>query len=73
MRTEQYDDDQFIETLKYLSAKDLYSAATAKEVAYTLQCHPNTAKQRLNELVESKQIEGLMHGMTFFYWIENHD
>jgi len=70
MKTEAYTDNQFIETLKYLNAKDLYSAATCKEVAYTLKCHPNTVKTRLKELIGNGQIEGIMHGLTFFYWIK---
>lgn len=67
---EAYTEDQFIETLKYLNATDLYSAATCKEVANTLKCHPNTVKTRLKELIEDGKINGMMHGMTFFYWIK---
>ena len=66
---EAYTDEQFIETLAFLKAKNIETGATAREVANTLQCHPNTVKTRLKELLEQKKIVGKLHGCTWFYWI----
>jgi len=70
---EAYTDDQFINTLEYLNANDLFSAATCKEIANTLKCHPNTVKTRLKELIEEDKINGMMHGLTFYYWIKKEE
>lgn len=66
---EKYSNDDFIQAIKNVNAKNVYSGVMLSDIANEIGCHKDTARRRINKLFASGLIQGHKIGNNWVYWV----